>query len=206
MVIPLVNPVTLDGHQGPAPMNDFTDNGTTWTLVAHEARPGHELQTSAMLAQGVSIARGLYAFNSANVEGWALYAESLVSPYLPPEGRMMSLWQLLEREARAFLDPELQLGKITPEQALALLKKDLVLSDGMASQEVERYMFRMPGQATAYFYGYEQLRDVRAEAEKAMGARFNQKAFHDFVLGQGMLTLDLIRTAVRDRYIHAPPV
>ncbi|HEY8682718.1 MAG TPA: DUF885 family protein, partial [Rhodanobacter sp.] len=56
--------------------DDFTYKAAAWTLTAHEGRPGHELQFSAMLEHGVSLARSLFAFNSVNVEGWALYAES----------------------------------------------------------------------------------------------------------------------------------
>jgi hypothetical protein len=57
----------------------------TWSLTVHEARPGHELQFASMIESGVSQARGIYAFNSANVEGWALYAEAVMKEYLPLE-------------------------------------------------------------------------------------------------------------------------
>ena len=56
-----------------------------WTLTAHEARPGHEMQFSSIIESGVSIARAVFAFNSANVEGWGLYAEAIMRPYLPLE-------------------------------------------------------------------------------------------------------------------------
>ena len=61
----------------------------------------------------------------------------------------------------------------------------MVLSEAMANQEVERYTFWAPGQANAYFYGYMRLRELRGQVEKAMGSRFNPRAFHDFVLAQG---------------------
>ncbi len=64
------------------------------------------------------------------------------------------------RAARAFLDIELQTGKVTREQALATLRNDVVLSEPMANQEVERYTFWAPGQANAYFYGYSRLREA----------------------------------------------
>ena len=68
-------------------MDDFNYDAIAWTLTAHEARPGHELQFAAMLERGVSTARVVFAFNSANVEGWALYAEAVMKQYLPLEGR-----------------------------------------------------------------------------------------------------------------------
>ena len=162
--------------------DDFTFAAASWTLTAHEARPGHELQFASIVEQGVSDARVTFAFNSTNVEGWGLYAEWLIEPYEPAEGRLICLQHRLVRAARAFLDIELQTGKITREQALATLKNDVVLSDRMANQEVERYTFRAPGQANSYFYGYTRLRELRGEVEKAMGNRFRAKAFHDFIL------------------------
>jgi uncharacterized protein (DUF885 family) len=100
------------------------------------------------------------------------------------------------RAARAYLDPELQAGKVTPEQALAVLKNEVVLSDAMASQEVERYTFRAPGQATSYFYGYTRLQELRKEVEGKLGKKFDQQKFHDFILAQGLLPPDMLRKAV----------
>ena len=176
--------------------DDFTFEAASWTLTAHEARPGHELQFAAMVEAGVSQARAVYAFNSTNVEGWGLYAESILLPYMPREGQLISLQFRLMRAARAFLDPELQTGKISPEQALAVLKNDVVLSDAMAQQEVERYTFLAPGQATSYFYGYTRLMQLRQEVEKAQAKKFDQQRFHDFILGQGLLPPELLRKAV----------
>ena len=73
------------------------------------------------------------------------------------------------------------------KQALRVLKDDVVLSEAMANQEVERYTFRSPAQATSYFYGYTRLAQLRADTEKAMGARFDPLKFHDFILAQGLL-------------------
>ena len=181
--------------------DDFNFEAASWTLTAHEARPGHELQFASLIEQGVSQARGLFAFNSTNVEGWGLYSEWLIEPFEPAEGHLICLQHRLMRAARAFLDIELQTGKMTREQALAVLKNDVVLSDPMANQEVERYTFWAPGQANAYFYGYTRLRELRSEVESAMGSRFNQQAFHDFILTQGMLPPHLLRQAVLDHFL-----
>ncbi len=149
-----------------------------------------------MVERGVSIPRAIFAFNSTNVEGWGLYAEVITQPYMPPDGQLIALQSRLMRAARAFLDPELQSGKVTREQALQVLKGEVVLSDAMANQEVERYTFRAPGQATSYFYGYTRLMQLREEVEKAQGKRFDQQKFHDFVLSQGLLPAELLRKAV----------
>jgi uncharacterized protein (DUF885 family) len=170
-------------------------------LTAHEARPGHELQFASIVEQGVSDARILFAFNSTNVEGWGLYAEWLIEAYEPPDGYLMCLQHRLMRAARAFLDIELQTGKITRDQALAILKNDIVLSDPMANQEVERYTFWAPAQANAYFYGHTRLRELRTEVESAMGARFKPKDFHDFVLAQGLLPPRLLKKAVFEEFV-----
>src|SRR5256885_7528931 len=80
-VLPLQNPNAKSSD----PVDDFTAEAAAWTLTAHEARPGHELQFAAMVEGGVSLARAAFAFNSTNAEGWGLYAESLMIPYFPLE-------------------------------------------------------------------------------------------------------------------------
>ncbi len=181
--------------------DDFTFDAASWTLIAHEARPGHELQFDKMVEEGVSNARAIYAFNSTNAEGWGLYAEYITLPYMPLEGQLISLDYRLLRAARAFLDPELQSGKMTQDSALQILMKDVVQSHAMATQEVQRYTLRMPGQATSYFYGYMRMIQLRKEAEAALGDTFSALKFHDFILSQGLLTPDLIRDAVMNRWV-----
>ncbi len=182
--------------------DDFTYEAASWTLTVHEGRPGHELQFASMIETGVSTARAIFAFNSVNVEGWALYAEKVMQPYEPLEGQLIALQGRLARAARAFLDPELQMGKITKEEAYRVLTKDVGLSDAMATQEVERYTFRAPGQATAYFYGYMRLMELRADVEKAQGDKFDQQKFHDFILSQGLIPPNLLRKAVLAEFVE----
>ncbi len=198
-----VLPLNIPSANGGAddPYDDFTYDAVAWTLTAHEARPGHELQFDSMVEHGVSIARARYAFNSTNAEGWGLYAEYIMEPYEPAEGRLITLQLRLLRAARAFLDPELQGGKVTPAQAYAVLEKDVMLSHAFAKEEVERFTYRAPGQANSYFYGYTRLLALRKETEAALGARFEQKKFHDFILAQGLLPPDLMRAAVIEEFI-----
>jgi uncharacterized protein (DUF885 family) len=159
------------------------------------------MQFAKMIEAGVSTARALFAFNSVNVEGWGLYAEWMMLPYMTPEGQLISLQFRLTRAARAFLDPELHMGRVTPDEARRVLLDDVVLSQAMTEQEVERYMFRAPGQATSYFYGYTRLRELRPEVERAMGSKFSAREFHDFILAQGLLPPELLKEAVLARFV-----
>ena len=181
--------------------DDFSFAAASWTLTAHEARPGHELQFDAMVERGVSLARALFAFNSTNVEGWGLYSEWFMLPYMPDDAQLVSLDYRLLRAARAFLDPELQQGKMTPEQAMQILEKDVVCSPALATEEVERFTFRMPGQAPSYFDGYTRLLEIRKTAEQALGPKFNVQRFHDFILSQGLLPPNLLRKAVMEDFV-----
>ena len=198
-VLPLNIPSATGGAEDK--YDDFTFEAVAWTLTAHEARPGHELQFDSMVERGVSLARALFAFNSTNVEGWGLYSEYVMQPYEPVEGQLLTLQLRLLRAARAFLDPELQSGKITPAQAYDVLENDVVLSHAFAKEEVERFTFRSPGQANSYFYGYTRLLALRKDTEAALGSRFDQKKFHDFVLSQGLLPPDLMRKAVQEDFL-----
>jgi len=198
-VLPLENPNAPPGTR----MDDFTHDSMTWTLTAHEARPGHELQFASMIESGVSIPRAVFAFNSANVEGWALYAEALVKQHLPLNAQIGTLQMRMLREARAFLDPMVNLGLMEPTQAQAFLMKEVGLSEPMAKQEVDRYSFRAPGQATSYFYGYQRHLALRGKVEMMLGERFDARSYHDFILSQGLLPPALLEQAVLEQYVPA---
>lgn len=200
-----VLPLNVPGKAGRGDLktDDFTYDAAAWTLTVHEARPGHEMQFAAMIEKGVSTARGVFAFNSVNVEGWALYAEAEMKPLFPLDGQLIGLQHRLMRAARAFLDPMVNLGQITPEQVRTFLEREVVLSPGMAQQETDRYTFRAPGQATSYFVGYQSLMAVRQRAQVALGERFDRQRFHDFVLAQGLLPPRLLEKAVLDQFVPA---
>lgn len=181
--------------------DDFTFDAASWTLTAHEGRPGHELQFASILEHGVSQARVLFAFNSVNVEGWALYAEAEMKPYEPLDGQLIALQHRLLRAARAYLDPSLQLGRMTREEAFRVLEDQVVLSHAMALQEVERYTFWAPGQAPSYFVGYSRLIELRTDVERMLGKDFDRQSYHDFVLAQGLVPPALLREAVMTQYV-----
>jgi len=191
------NPTDESGE----PLTDFGSPASTWSLTAHEARPGHELQFSAMLESGVSEARAIYAFNSANIEGWGLYAEAIMQEYLSLEAQLFGLKGRLMRAARAFLDPMINLGLIEADAALEFIINDVGLSRPLAVQEIDRYSFRAPGQATSYYYGYMNLMALRTEVELRLRDKFNQQKYHDFLLAQGLLPPDILRQAVLSEFV-----
>jgi uncharacterized protein (DUF885 family) len=90
---------------------------------------------------------------------------------------------------------------MTPDDAYRLLEKDVCLSHAYAKEEVERFTYRMPGQANSYFYGYSKLLDLRRDVEAALGTKFNALKFHDFILAQGLLPPDLMRKAVMEDFV-----
>jgi uncharacterized protein (DUF885 family) len=198
-VLPLGNPGA--GDDAESSYDDFNYPAAAWTLSAHEGRPGHELQFTAMVERGVSLARSLFAFNSANVEGWALYAEAEMIPYEPLEGQLIALQFRLLRAARAMLDPMLNLGMISREEAERVLREEVVLSAPMTRQELDRYTFRSPGQATSYFYGYSRILELRVETELKLGEHFDRLAFNNYLLDQGLLPLDLLAETVRSEFV-----
>ncbi|MFC3654660.1 DUF885 domain-containing protein [Xanthomonas hyacinthi] len=197
-VLPLGNPDTAGKGEH---YDDFNFGAAAWTLSAHEGRPGHELQFTAMVERGVSLARSMFAFNSVNVEGWALYAEAELVPYEPLDGQLIALQFRLLRAARAMLDPMLNLGLTDRERARLVLENDVGLSPAMARQELDRYMMRAPGQAGSYFYGYSRLMELRMRTELALGAKFDRLKFNNFLLDQGLLPPDQLAAAVETQFM-----
>ena len=191
-VLPLSNPNVKSGARA----DDFTSPASAWSLTAHEARPGHELQFAAMVERGVSLARAVFAANSTNAEGWGLYSEAIMLPHFPREGQFFGLQLRLMRAARAFLDPMVNLGRLEPEAAKQYLMREVTLSEALAQQEADRYAFREPGQAVSYLYGYSRLRELRLKAEIALGEKFNPQEFHDLIIAQGLLPPALLERAV----------
>jgi uncharacterized protein (DUF885 family) len=83
------------------------------------------------------------------------------------------------------------------------LMSEVLLSEGMATQEMQRYTFRMPGQATSYFYGYQRLMETRQAAQLALREKFDRLAFNDFVLSQGLVPPHILRKAVMEEFVPA---
>jgi uncharacterized protein (DUF885 family) len=198
-----VLPLSVAASGPDSAYDDFNFPSAQWTVAAHEGRPGHELQFTALVERGVSQARIYFAFTSVNVEGWALYAEAEALPYHPLDGQLMALQARLLRAGRAMLDPMLNLGLISKDEARRILLEQIVASPAMAKQEIERYTSRAPGQAGSYFYGYTRILRIRMDTELALGAKFDRLAFNNFLLDQGLLPPDLLAKAVAEQFVPA---
>jgi uncharacterized protein (DUF885 family) len=103
----------------------------------------------------------------------------------------MSLYWRLMRCARMMLDPQLQLGQVTESDVIAKLKS-IGLSDEFAHIEYQRYSFMWPGQATSYYFGLLKILQAKDDVQKAVGARFKERAFHDALLDFGTVPVDWI--------------
>lgn len=171
------------------PFDDFSSPYSAIILTAHEGRPGHDMQFSQMLDMGQSIIRSLYANNNVNIEGWALYAEDLVYPYILPEEQFFATQTRLWRVARMFLDPQLQLAQIPDQRVIDVFTKELGVSKTMAKLELVRYKFEDIGQAPSYYEGYLIVKKMRTDAEKRLGNTFRAKCFNDKLLSFGLLPL-----------------
>ena len=95
------------------------------------------------------------------------------------------------------------MGRMQPEEAVRFLMDEGVFSEAMARQEVERYTFRAPGQATSYYYGYTRWMQLRSQAEMALGPKFDRQRYHDFILSQGLLPPDVLSKAVLTEFVAA---
>jgi uncharacterized protein (DUF885 family) len=106
----------------------------------------------------------------------------------------------LLRAARAYLDPELQAGKIEPKEAMRVLTEECVFSVPFANQEVGTLHLPLTGPGQ-FVYGYTKLLQLRKDTEASLGAKFDAKAFHNFILAQGLLPPEQMRKAVVDDFV-----
>lgn len=163
------------------------------TLAYHETVPGHHLEREHELLLDMPLVRKL-AFNTAYIEGWALYAEMLADEYGyndTPEKHIGYLKSELHRAARLVVDTGLHYKKWDRQQAVDYLVDEGLLDPGYAQQEVTRYM-SWPGQATAYKIGQLKLLELRNEMETRQGENFDIKEFHHRVLSNGSMPLTLL--------------
>ncbi len=172
------------------------------TLAYHEAVPGHHFQISAMQElQGVPMFRRLLPF-TAYSEGWALYAEQLAWEAGYQKNRLDDLGRLqaeLFRAVRLVVDTGMHRMRWTREQAIAYMASNTGMGEKEVTAEIERYLV-MPAQALAYKTGMLKILELRQRAKDALGERFNMRDFHDVVLAQGAMPLELLEREV-DAYI-----
>jgi uncharacterized protein (DUF885 family) len=135
---------------------------------------------------------------AAFTEGWALYAETLgagMGLYDTPETAMGRLSYEMWRAARLVVDPGIHAMGWTRERAIEYMLANTALSRANVEAEVNRYV-TWPGQATAYKVGELRIRALRARAEQRLGSRFDLRAFHDAVLANGPVPLDVLSAEV----------
>jgi uncharacterized protein (DUF885 family) len=174
------------------------------TLAYHEGIPGHHFQIGiAQELKGLPTFRSLVPF-TAYSEGWALYAERLASELgfeKDPYNNLGRLRAELFRAARLVVDTGIHDQRWTREQAIDYLRRTTGMALSDVTAEVERYIV-MPGQACAYKVGMLKILELRERAKAQLGARFDLRDFHDAVLKNGALPLEVLEQVVND-YIAA---
>ena len=172
------------------------------TLAYHEGIPGHHFQIAvAMELEGMPLIRKMAPF-TAYIEGWALYSERLAWELGFQQNSFDNIGRLqaeLFRAVRLVVDTGIHHSRWTREQAIDYMKKNTGMSDRDVTAEIERYIV-MPGQATAYKVGMMKILELREKAKLVLGTQFDLKDFHDVVLKNGAVPLDILETLV-ERYI-----
>lgn len=167
---------------------------TMEALAYHEAVPGHHLQLTIQQELDDLPDFRRHGGYTAFVEGWGLYSEQLpkeVGMYADPYSEFGRLTFDAWRAVRLVVDTGIHHFKWTREQAIAYMKKNTALSDVDIVSEVERYI-AWPGQALAYKIGQIKISELRTLAQQTLRANFDIRAFHDELLSEGALPLDLL--------------
>ncbi|RPD48060.1 DUF885 domain-containing protein [Hymenobacter sediminis] len=162
-------------------------------LFLHEAIPGHHYQVALQQENEKLPKFRRFAFYSAFSEGWALYTESLgkeLGLYTDPYQRMGALNGEMHRAIRLVVDVGMHTKNMTREEAIQYMKDNRSIGDQEATAEIERYM-AWPGQALAYKTGQMKIMVLRSKYQKQLGAKFNLSAFHDELLQNAAMPLDI---------------
>jgi uncharacterized protein (DUF885 family) len=171
-------------------------------IAVHEGAPGHHFQIArAMELQGLPRFRTMGGYGAYS-EGWGLYTERLAKEmggYSDPYAEFGMLSLQMWRAIRLVLDTGIHAKRWTRDQAIAYFRANSSNSDTDIGREVDRYI-NWPGQATSYMVGQLKIAELRAHAERELGARFDIRQFHEAVLAQGALPLDVLEEEV-NRYI-----
>jgi uncharacterized protein (DUF885 family) len=184
-------------------VNDPTQYGSTGmvTLFLHEGQPGHHFHIALMQELGLPNFRK-FGGNNAFTEGWALYAETLgkeMGLFDKPEDYFGHLNDEMLRAVRLVVDTGMHAKGWTREQSIQYMRDTLGYPESIARSETERYM-AWPGQALGYKIGSLKIQELRRRAEAALGSKFSLPKFHEIVLGEGTLPLELLEKKV-DRWI-----
>jgi uncharacterized protein (DUF885 family) len=174
------------------------------TLAVHEGIPGHHFQIAvAMELEDMPLLRR-FSFFTAYVEGWALYTEQLAweQGLMPTNADNVGrLNAELFRAVRLVVDTGIHHRRWTREEAIDYMLANTGMAESDVISEIERYIV-MPGQATAYKVGMMKILELRQKAMDSLGDRFDIRDFHDVVLKNGAVPLDILERIV-DEYIDA---
>jgi len=164
------------------------------SLFLHEAIPGHHYQVS-LQQENTKLPKFMrFGWFGAYGEGWAHYCETLgpeFGLYTDPYQKMGYLSDQMLRAVRLVVDTGIHTGKMTREEAITYFLSNIAYDEAGATAEVERYM-AMPGQALGYKIGSLRIRELRDQYQKQLGNKFNLAKFHDELLSQGCLPLDVL--------------
>jgi uncharacterized protein (DUF885 family) len=173
-------------------------------LTLHESVPGHHLQI-ALEQELENVPRFRhYTHYVAFTEGWGLYAESLgteLGLYQDPYSRYGQLTYEMWRAIRLVVDTGMHTLGWSREQAIEYFKENSAKTEHDITVEIDRYLV-MAGQALAYKIGELKIKELRAAAARDLGPRFDERAFHDVVLGNGAVPLELLESQVRAFIAH----
>ena len=176
---------------------------TMEALAYHEAVPGHHLQGSIQQELQDLPKFRKHEWFTAFGEGWALYSEGLpkeVGFYSDPYSDFGRLTFQAWRATRLIVDTGIHYFKWSRQQAIDFFKQNTGLSEHNIISEVDRYI-AWPGQALAYKIGQLKIQELRDKAESELGERFDVRAFHDKVLEEGNLPLDVLEEHI-NRWIE----
>ena len=175
-------------------------------LSLHEAVPGHHLQNA--IAQELDVPAFRRTLNhSAFAEGWGLYAERLGKEagfYQNPYSDFGRLGYEMWRAVRLVVDTGIHAFGWTRQQAVDYLAAHTALTEKSVNDQIDRYI-SWPGQALSYKIGEIKIRQLRSKAEQALGAKFDIRAFHDKVIGQGSLPLDVLEDVINEWIVSQKP-
>jgi uncharacterized protein (DUF885 family) len=183
------------------------DQRPLWEVPAlslHESVPGHHLQIALQQEMEIAPFRRNFTSFTAFTEGWGLYAESLgggMGLYDTPERRMGELSYQMWRASRLVVDTGIHAFGWDKARAIAFMRENTALTDANIEAEVNRYI-SWPGQALGYMIGRLKILELRARAEQALGERFDVRRFHDAVLRNGSVPLDVLESEI-DAWIAA---
>jgi uncharacterized protein (DUF885 family) len=204
------NPPALDGSRPGIYYVNLSDMGQVLKpqiegITCHEAAPGHHFQLARSIEQQDLPTFRKVAYQGAYIEGWGLYAERLCQEvggfYTDPYSDFGRLSLELWRAGRLVVDTGIHAKRWSRDQAIKYFTDNTLLSERDVVKEINRYITN-PGQATSYKVGQLKILELRDKARAALGPRFDEKAFHEAVLANGAMPLNVLEQQI-DAFIAA---